>query len=91
MKIRYFDEEDKLQVKEIRKIEFAPVAEKLIVDETWSLDLYDLIYIQDLRQKATWFDVGSLSCRCSNCGCKNDTETRFCPNCGAKMEVYNVK
>lgn len=32
-----------------------------------------------------WTDVGSLSCRCSECGCKNDKETRFCPNCGAKM------
>lgn len=34
----------------------------------------------------SWFDVGSLSCRCSACGCKNDRETRFCPNCGAKMD-----
>ena len=32
-----------------------------------------------------WTDVGYLSCRCSECGCKNDKETRFCPNCGAKM------
>ena len=35
--------------------------------------------------KAKWFDVGSLSCRCSACGCKNNRETLFCPNCGAKM------
>lgn len=34
-----------------------------------------------------WEDVGSLSCRCSECGCKNDQETRFCPNCGAKMDL----
>lgn len=33
-----------------------------------------------------WEDVGSLSCRCSECGCKNVRETRFCPNCGAKMD-----
>ena len=34
-----------------------------------------------------WEDVGSLSCRCSECGCKNDRETMFCPNCGAKMDL----
>ena len=34
-----------------------------------------------------WFDVGSLSCRCSACGCKNDKETNYCPNCGAKMDL----
>lgn len=86
MKIRYFDEEDKLQVKDIRKIEFSPISKKLFIDETWLLDLYDLVRIQDLRQKATWFDAGSLSYKCSACWCKNNKETRFCPNCGAKME-----
>lgn len=35
---------------------------------------------------AHWFGVGSLSCRCSECGCKNDRETAYCPNCGAKMQ-----
>ena len=35
---------------------------------------------------AHWFDVGSLSCRCSGCGCKNDRQTAWCPNCGAKMD-----
>ena len=33
-----------------------------------------------------WIDVGSLSCRCDQCGCKNNKETRFCPYCGAKMD-----
>lgn len=33
-----------------------------------------------------WFDVGSLACRCSNCGCKNNRETNYCPSCGAKMD-----
>lgn len=33
-----------------------------------------------------WYDVGSLSCRCSACGCKNNKETAYCPNCGAKMD-----
>lgn len=34
-----------------------------------------------------WWDRGSLSCRCSCCGCKNNRETRYCPDCGANMEV----
>ena len=33
-----------------------------------------------------WIDVGSLSCRCDQCGCKSNKETRFCPNCGHKRE-----
>ena len=32
-----------------------------------------------------WYDKGSLSCRCSNCGCKSPKEYSFCPNCGAEM------
>ena len=34
-----------------------------------------------------WIDKGSLSCRCSKCGCKNYKETQWCPNCGAKMDL----
>ena len=33
-----------------------------------------------------WYDCGSLSCRCSKCGCKNNRETAYCPNCGARMD-----
>lgn len=33
-----------------------------------------------------WFDNGSLSCRCSECGCKSNRESNFCPHCGAKMD-----
>lgn len=35
--------------------------------------------------RGRWYDKGSLSCRCSECGCKNNKETTYCPNCGAKM------
>lgn len=38
------------------------------------------------RKKGKWYDVGSLSCRCSNCGCKSEKESSFCPNCGAEMK-----
>ena len=41
------------------------------------------------KQIGHWYDVGSLSCRCSKCGCKNNWESRFCPNCGAEMEKIN--
>ena len=42
--------------------------------------------IVDLARHGHWYDVGSLSCRCSICGCKNNRETSYCPNCGAEME-----
>lgn len=35
---------------------------------------------------ARWYDKGSLSCRCSCCGCKSNKEYNYCPNCGAKMD-----
>lgn len=35
------------------------------------------------RKRGEWFDRGSLSCRCSNCGCKSTKEYSFCPNCGS--------
>lgn len=37
-------------------------------------------------QHGHWFDIGSLSCRCSMCGCKNDRVRPYCPVCGAKMK-----
>ena len=33
-----------------------------------------------------WTDVCALSCRCSECGCKNNRETAYCPACGARMD-----
>lgn len=48
----------------------------------------DAIPSADVRPvvRGEWFDVGSLSCRCSVCGCKNDRVRNFCPNCGAVMK-----
>ena len=37
-------------------------------------------------RRGRWWDVGSLSCRCSECGCKSGSETRYCPHCGARMD-----
>ena len=42
---------------------------------------------QPEQRTGHWFDVGSLSCRCSECGGKSNRESRYCPNCGAKMET----
>lgn len=41
---------------------------------------------ENKKRKGYWFDVGSLSCRCSECGGKSNRESQYCPNCGAKME-----
>lgn len=35
---------------------------------------------------AHWTDKGSLSCRCSHCGCKSTDEFPYCPRCGARMD-----
>lgn len=37
------------------------------------------------ENKGEWIDKGSLSCRCSKCGCKSTAETNFCAVCGADM------
>lgn len=41
--------------------------------------------VQEVRY-GNWFNNGSLSCRCSECGCKSNRESNFCPYCGAKMD-----
>ena len=40
--------------------------------------------IQSQQKTGHCFDVGSLSCRCSECGGKSNRESRYCPHCGAK-------
>lgn len=42
--------------------------------------------IKYTERRGEWWDKGSLSCRCSECGCKSPKEYKFCPNCGARME-----
>lgn len=52
-------------------------------DEWKTAELDDLILAYEKIGK--WFDKGSLSCRCSECGCKSPKEYKYCPNCGARM------
>lgn len=51
-----------------------------------ALDVEQLPSVNPQEKTGHWFDKGGLSCRCDQCGCKNNRETKFCPNCGAKME-----
>lgn len=55
------------------------------VSADYILGLTDTVKVMPSKT-GHWFDVGSLSCRCSCCGCKSKQESRFCPNCGAKMK-----
>lgn len=45
------------------------------------------IYKAMILREGHWEDRGSLSCRCSECGCKSTVEYKYCPNCLAKMKV----
>lgn len=38
-----------------------------------------------------WVEIGSLSCRCSQCGCKSPKEFNFCPTCGIPMNEDALK
>lgn len=49
--------------------------------------LNEMPSIQPKQKTGRWIDVGSLSCRCSECGGKSNRESRYCPNCGS----YNVE
>lgn len=53
------------------------------MDVGW--DVVQLSAVVAEPKRGEWFDVGSMSCRCSNCGCKSTKEYSFCPNCGADM------
>ena len=50
------------------------------------ITLYTIEITEIPPKKGRWYDVGSLSCRCDQCGCKNNKPTKYCPNCGAEME-----
>lgn len=43
--------------------------------------------VEPERNTGKWYDVGALSCRCSECGCKSQKEFKFCPNCGSDMRT----
>lgn len=55
-------------------------------DDDWLTALKMAVKALKKQRAGNWFDVGSLSCRCSECGGKSNRESQYCPNCGAKME-----
>ena len=60
-------------------------------DTTLDYPIVDKVMeVWDYAQKkyaGEWYDCGSLSCRCSNCGCKSELPTNYCPVCGSKNQV----
>ena len=62
----------------------------LTPDGVDAVDISDLEKLPAIRiepKTGKWVDIGSLSCRCSECGCKNNKESNYCPECGAKMSL----
>ena len=55
-----------------------------------ALELLDIAETMG-EKRGYWYDKGSLSCRCSNCGCKSTKEYSFCPNCGSDNRVKKGK
>ena len=68
--------------------------------EQWAEHGYDVIHWTGIKvmlenqpavdaapvRHGRWTDRGSLSCRCSCCGCKSNAEYNYCPHCGARMD-----
>ena len=54
-------------------------------DEIIDIAVNNICRLKVPQSTGKWFDQGSMSCRCSNCGCKNIKESPYCPWCGAYM------
>ena len=54
-------------------------------DTLYCIDTISAADVAPVRH-GRWWDKGALSCRCSECGCKSNRESKYCPNCGAKMD-----
>jgi len=67
--------------KKMQKAKLIKLARQHIAE---ALELIDIAETME-EKRGYWYDKGSMSCRCSNCGCKSTSEYSFCPNCGADM------
>lgn len=68
----------------MQKADLISTARKHIAE---ALELIDIASTIEPK-RGYWYDKGSMSCRCSNCGCKSINEFSFCPNCGADMRAH---
>ena len=53
-------------------------------DTLYCIDTISAADVAPVRH-GRWWDKGALSCRCSECGCKSNRESKYCPNCGAEV------
>ena len=70
------------------------LAEDVIEDINYNN--FELANVEEIRhgawEKRTWivFDSEKVGFRCSECNTTWDSPTKFCPNCGAKMQGGEV-
>lgn len=58
------------------------VAPEVLIADIRAMKAADVVPVRHGR----WIDKGSLSCRCSECGCKSTKESPYCHICGAIMD-----
>jgi flagellar biosynthesis/type III secretory pathway protein FliH len=90
------NEEDQLMCEVRQAIGYSIDKSELIKALNYDRDQYEKGYqdgksagyqqAENERRKGHWVDVGSLSCMCSECGCKSVKESKYCPECGAYMK-----
>lgn len=77
-------------------VDMIPFVETLIPNSSFDyvrrcdIDIIPAADVVKVRH-GRWEDRGSLSCRCSECRCKSNKETAYCPHCGAKMDFDSVR
>lgn len=89
-------EVDRLVMREVHKVSCKVDAEELVKALRYDREQYQKGYEDGKRdampKRGEWYTElfdGDKKYQCSNCLTHWDVETRYCPFCGAKMEVQD--